>query len=275
MSRSILQHVRGFTPVIDVVAEDVGFVTAAVYGVHWRFCQMEDGVSRAAMKTIAAQLDISDKTARRHTQKLCDRGYLEDLTPDVRNAPHVYRDTGLVLIEALVKARLDRESNLDADRLDSESNPVGQKVQPGWSESPGGLDLESNEDSLKKEEKRKKSKRELLSLWQGLQGSIQGLMDGATYQLHYARATPVSLEGSTLTVALARERSLAGAQRLNRRIVDAVEKQHGITLGFVADGGPATSSAREMVDERPPEDAACSGRPPPRGVVHEATHAGC
>jgi len=233
MSRTILQHVRGFTPVIDVVAEDVGFVTAAVYGVHWRYCQMEDGVSRAAMKSIAEQLGISVKTARRHTQKLCERGYLEDLTPDVRNTPHMYRDTGRVLIES------HRESNLDEHSLDLESNPVGQKVQAGWSESPGGLDLESTEDSLKKEEKRKKSKRELAALWEGLQGSIQGLVDAATYQFHYARASPVMLEGSTLTVALGRERSLAATERLNRRIVDAVEKQHGITLRFGADQASA------------------------------------
>lgn len=235
MARSILQQVDGFTPVIDVVAQDVGFVTAAVYGVHWRFCQMEDGVSRASMDTIASRLDISAKTARRHTQKLCHKGYLQDLTPNRRNAPHIYRDTGRVLIESLMQARLVRESNQNPARLDRESNQVGQKVQPGWSESPTRLDRESNEDSIKREEEKERRKRMLSSLWQAIAESLQGLMDPATYQTYFARATPVAMHNSNLIVALANPRSVAAITPLKERITDAIRKQHSITLTFIAE----------------------------------------
>ena len=66
----------------------------------------------------ASRLDISTKTARRHTHKLCEKGYLQDLTPNRRNAPHVYQDTGQAFIESLMQARLI-----------TESNQVGQRVQ--------------------------------------------------------------------------------------------------------------------------------------------------
>ena len=235
MARSILQQVNGFTPVIDIVAQDVGFVTAAVYGVHWRFSQMQDGVSRASMETIASRLDISTKTARRHTQKLCEHGYLQDLTPNRRNAPHVYQDTGQVVIESLMQARLVRESNQNAPRLDRESNLVGQKVQPGWSESPTWLDRESNEDSIKIQEEEERMKKILSSLWQAITSSLQGIMDAATYEAHFARATPVAIHKSNLIVALPNPRSVGAIAHLNGRITDAIRKQHGLTLTFIAE----------------------------------------
>ena len=84
-----------------------------------------------AHKDLAAGVDGASTaaiTARRPTQKLCEKGYLQDLTSKRRYAPHIYQDTGQVVIKSLMQARLVRESNLEPPRLDRESNLDGQKV---------------------------------------------------------------------------------------------------------------------------------------------------
>lgn len=112
---TILTQVRGFTPVIDALVTEVGLVTAVVYGVAWRFCQMEDGVCRASVRTMADMTGINRETIRRHLQTLCDAGYLRDTTPGLRNRPHIYADTGQALIRGLVEARTtDTESRAGA-----------------------------------------------------------------------------------------------------------------------------------------------------------------
>lgn len=89
-----LSETGGWTPVIDNLARDQGLITAAVYGVVWRYCQMRDRVCRASLETLSAHLNLDRGTVLRHIKKLCAAGYLRDLTPDRRNAPHVYADTG-------------------------------------------------------------------------------------------------------------------------------------------------------------------------------------
>jgi polyhydroxyalkanoate synthesis regulator phasin len=94
MSKTILAEVDGFTPVIDILAKEHGLVRAAVFGRMWRFCQLSDGVCKASLETIAEGLGIDKATVMRHADGLSKNGYLEDLTPELRNKPHTYRDTG-------------------------------------------------------------------------------------------------------------------------------------------------------------------------------------
>src|SRR3990167_6723420 len=94
MSKTILANVDGFTPVIDDLAREQGLIRAAVFGRMWRYCQMEDGVCRASLETIASDLGIDKATVLRHAQELVINHYLEDTTPDLRNRPHIYKDTG-------------------------------------------------------------------------------------------------------------------------------------------------------------------------------------
>lgn len=63
---------------------------------------MEDNVCKASLETIASDLGIDKATVQRHADKLCDLGYLKDLTPELRNRPHVYVDTGKLQIKASV-----------------------------------------------------------------------------------------------------------------------------------------------------------------------------
>jgi len=112
MTNPFLSQVDGWTPIIEVVAQEVGLIPAAVYGVVWRYCQGEKRVCYASLETMAEKLGINAATVQRHIKALCSAGYVEDLTPGLRNKPHTYRDTGRVEILMLVQARI-ADSNVD------------------------------------------------------------------------------------------------------------------------------------------------------------------
>lgn len=94
MSKTILAQVDGFTPLIDAVVQDVGIISAAVFGKAWRYCQMADGVCKASQERIADELGISRITVNTHFAKLVEAGYLVDMTPGLLGMPHIYKDTG-------------------------------------------------------------------------------------------------------------------------------------------------------------------------------------
>jgi DNA-binding transcriptional MocR family regulator len=94
MSKTVLMNTQGFTPVIDGVLRDTSASTALVFGMVWRFCQMDKGVCLASKNAIAKRLGVSVRHVMRHINILVDKGYIEDLTPAQRNHPHIYRDTG-------------------------------------------------------------------------------------------------------------------------------------------------------------------------------------
>lgn len=94
MSKTILANTDGFTPVIDALVDELGLMSAVVFGRIWRYCQMEDKVCKASLETIGEGIGVDKATVMRHARELCDSGYLKDLSPDTRNRPHVYADTG-------------------------------------------------------------------------------------------------------------------------------------------------------------------------------------
>ena len=106
-----LTEVKGFTPVIEVMVQEVGLVQAAVYGVVWRYCQRRDGVCTASHGTIAEALGLARGTVQRHIGELCEAGYLRDTTPDRKNRPHIYADTGRAQIIGLVSAKVTVSGN--------------------------------------------------------------------------------------------------------------------------------------------------------------------
>lgn len=115
MNGTFLSEVRGFTPVIDALAQEVGFVTAGVYGLAWRFCQMDTGVCYVSQERMAQMMGISRASVNTHLKKLCEAGYLRDETPGLRNRPHVYTDTGRARILGLVEARVVSAEVPDSD----------------------------------------------------------------------------------------------------------------------------------------------------------------
>lgn len=92
---------KNFTPVLDALIENprYGLVGATVFGVVWRYSQMTDGVCRASQETLAQKTGQTRKTVNKYIGWLVDDGYLTDLTPDLKNRPHVYRDSGKVALE--------------------------------------------------------------------------------------------------------------------------------------------------------------------------------
>lgn len=148
MSRTILAEVDGWTPVIDTVLQDTSPAAAVVFGRMWRYCQMKDGVCWATQETIATETGLSRQTVYEHIKTLEQKGYIEDLTPELRNKPHTYRDTGKAGLHLVVSG---------VKKLDSEKRPavkeLGSAVKNLDSQSQISLHEDSNKKELKKEEK--------------------------------------------------------------------------------------------------------------------------
>ena len=85
---------------------------------------MSDGVCKASLQKISEGIGIDRATVQRHADKLCEAGYLKDLTPDLRNKPHIYVDTGKAGIRSTLKATV-AESNVSV----AESNATVAESQ--------------------------------------------------------------------------------------------------------------------------------------------------
>lgn len=105
--KTMLAHVNGWTPVIDNLVKEFGAITALVFGVVWRHCQMRNGVCTASQERLAELVGLSRQSINSHLAKLVDGGYLRDLTPEYRNRPHVYKDTGKASIIINIDAKID------------------------------------------------------------------------------------------------------------------------------------------------------------------------
>ena len=138
MTKAFLTEVQGWTPVIDALVTELGLLRATIYGIVWRFCQMDDRRCSASVETIAARAGVSYRTALRHLKALCDAGYLRDLTPERRNRPHLYADSGRAQIVGLVDARVGLTES-----------------QSAMTESQSHYDRESHEDSTLREKKKR------------------------------------------------------------------------------------------------------------------------
>lgn len=135
----------GFTPSFDCIVQDIGIVGAAVFGRVWRYCQGPQGVCRAAIATIADGLNLSTRTVLRWVKELCDLGYLEDMTPELRNKPHTYRDTGKVSLQVQVVAV-------------TESPATVTESHSAVTESHSHYDRKSLEETSKRQSKRPKER---------------------------------------------------------------------------------------------------------------------
>jgi hypothetical protein len=140
----------GFTPSFDCVIQDVGLVGAAVFGRVWRYCQGSRGICDASIETIAGSLNLSTRTVLRWTKALCKAGYLEDLTPKLRNKPHTYRDTGKVSLQVQIVAMTKSHTTEEG------KPPAMTESHSAMTESHSRYDLKSHEESIKRQEKRKK-----------------------------------------------------------------------------------------------------------------------
>ncbi len=122
MSRTILTKCNGFTPLITALVKKYGLVTAAVFGRVWWFCQYKNGVCHASIDTIAEDLKLNRYTVMRHIETLLSDGFLEDKTPELRNKPHIYVDTGRAQIISELSAGIaDDDGVIINDSTDNET----------------------------------------------------------------------------------------------------------------------------------------------------------
>lgn len=124
MSKTVLANVDGFTPIIDSLVQELGLITAAVFGRVWRYCQGENGVCTASMERIAKDLGLGRATVMRHIHILVDNGYLKDLTPDLVKRPHTYADTGKAGLSINIGVS---QRNTATDRVSQRNSRVSQR----------------------------------------------------------------------------------------------------------------------------------------------------
>jgi hypothetical protein len=100
VSKTNLRNVQGWTPVIDTIIENHGLTTALVFGVIWRYCQMDGHTCYASQETLAKSVCVTRQTINTHADILVKEGYLEKVEHD--GHPSVYKDTGKagLIIEA-------------------------------------------------------------------------------------------------------------------------------------------------------------------------------
>lgn len=84
-----------WTPVYDTIIQEHGMAAGVVYGRMERYAKMQDGVCKASIETIAENLGIDRKTVIRAQKKLVDAGLIIDVTPGLRNRPHIYNITAV------------------------------------------------------------------------------------------------------------------------------------------------------------------------------------
>ena len=153
MSKTILTELDGFTPVIDCLVKEYGLVTAAVFGRIWRYCQMETGVCQASLDTMAEYIGLDKATIMRHAKKLVDAGYLKDLSPDLRNHPHTYADTGKVTLTSKISVA---QNNAKKERVADDNASVAQS---NASVAENQLKIDIKKDSkIQREEQKERIK---------------------------------------------------------------------------------------------------------------------
>ena len=141
MSKTILADVDGFTPVIDAVMKDTSLMTAVIFGSIWRYCQMQNGVCQATLEKIAERTGVGRQTVIEHIQVLEKTGYIEDTTPDLRNRPHTYRDTGKAGLHIGVST---------VRQVDSENSPTVRETDSTVRQTDSQSTPSVLEDSIKR-----------------------------------------------------------------------------------------------------------------------------
>ena len=149
--RTVLTEVRGWTPVIDALAAELGLTSAVVYGVVWRHCQLKHRECWASVSRLARLTGVSPRTVQRHLLLLCDAGYLADVTPSGRtHKTRTYADTGKAQIMLLVEARVGLACDTKSQASDTDDAGVTESHPRGDRESPLGV-TESHPKRLVKE----------------------------------------------------------------------------------------------------------------------------
>jgi hypothetical protein len=91
-----------WTPLYEPALIKYGLLGAAVFGEIWRYCQMGKRMCVASRSTIASNLGLTIRTVDKYLGLLSSGAfpYIKDLTPEVKNRPHAYIDTGQCRVDS-------------------------------------------------------------------------------------------------------------------------------------------------------------------------------
>jgi|GEM_PF-5755713 len=144
--KRIPADVRGWTPLITALVEEMGLITAAVFGRVWRYCQGECGECVASQESIAKDLGLVPRTVQNHLKRLVAEGYLDDV--ERPGMPTRYRDTGKAGLRVSIDAT--PATNTNTQELDSYHPRI--RFQ-------GTQELDSYKERLRREVFKKEFKR--------------------------------------------------------------------------------------------------------------------
>lgn len=92
MTDSFLEDCGGWTPAPDVLTRNsnYGFEGAYLWGRIRRLCQIGKGSYTISHEELGKRIGMSRRTVIKYLDRLIEDGYIEDLTPGVRNKAHTY-----------------------------------------------------------------------------------------------------------------------------------------------------------------------------------------
>jgi len=164
MNRTVLSEVHGWTPLIDHLTQTYDLITSAVFGRVWRYCQGDSRVCTASLETIGAELHIDRGTVKRKVKLLVKEGFLKDLTPNLRNRPHLYADTGRAAMQSTIFVTVAENNVTGAENTTtpkSDIKTVAQNTTAVAQNNSGGAQNNSGgAQSRMKKESKKESKKE-------------------------------------------------------------------------------------------------------------------
>lgn len=171
MTDPFLEDCGGWTPAPDILAKKYGFESAYLWGKLRRLCQLGNGQYTISPEALGKRFGMSRRTVIDRLKAMIRDGYVEDLTPGVRNKAHTYSvkkgEEKLVSGVQISHTKGDiptepnglaaSESDLDMRIPHSDNAEIAHQNDPGMQElpsryaknaHPGMQNLHLNRESL-------------------------------------------------------------------------------------------------------------------------------
>ncbi|MDR3577046.1 MAG: helix-turn-helix domain-containing protein [Anaerolineaceae bacterium] len=231
-----------WTPIYDEIVQKHGIITAAVFGIIWRYSQMRDQVCRASINSLADKLGVNRLTVIRHINLLLAEGLIQDRSPRYRNRPHVYVVTplgsnlisgGINRADSAVEDIDDEEQESDdfsepdpSISSDNAENSISSEATLSNLSNPSGVtecdsaiscsnrgsildqllavtESDLNQTPLRDSFKERKKKPDAATaLWRTIRHQLEPDISQGRFSLYVYPTEAVSWENATLTLAV-------------------------------------------------------------------------
>lgn len=132
---SFLENCQGWTPSPDALVRKkrYGFEGAYLWGRLRRLCQLGKGTYTISHEALGNRIGMSRRTVIKYLDRLIEDGYVDDLTPDVRNKSHTYsvkRGEDKILLEVQAGMQISHTETATPDEakgVSAQDNGVGMR----------------------------------------------------------------------------------------------------------------------------------------------------